>query len=298
MEQEWERTRKTWAIRKGFLHGVAANMRDALDENWYSQLKHLHTAYRNVQPIQILNHLSTQWCPLDVHAKKLLKAEYWTEWDGDMHLTAFGKRLDDKQIRIERFGITISYEDKLQFYLEQMYACNQFDQTQMTTWENKDEAIKNDWTMAKQYFEGLVRDFKVCDQNRGGTTGKSKYESVNHAADTAKGDELRRYITQIAAAAVAKEEKHVEIAASILVTTQKKMDEMASQLKSLQDTVAKLTLDLVNKENAGGNGNGSGGGGGNRERKPYAKTRCMGAYCRSHGWHPIGENHNSATCNF
>ena len=91
MEQEWERTRETWAIRKGFLCGVAANMREALDENWYSHLKHLHTAYRNVQPIQILNHLNTRWCPLDVHAKKIIKAEYWTEWDGDMHLTAFGK---------------------------------------------------------------------------------------------------------------------------------------------------------------------------------------------------------------
>ncbi len=36
MEQEWERTRETWAIRKGFLRGVAANFREALDENWYS----------------------------------------------------------------------------------------------------------------------------------------------------------------------------------------------------------------------------------------------------------------------
>ena len=70
------RTRETWAIRKGFLRGVAANMREALDENWYSQLKHLHTAYRNVQPIQILNHLNTRWCPLNVHAKKIIKAEY------------------------------------------------------------------------------------------------------------------------------------------------------------------------------------------------------------------------------
>jgi hypothetical protein len=35
MEQEWERTRKTWAIQKGFLREVAANFRDALDKNWY-----------------------------------------------------------------------------------------------------------------------------------------------------------------------------------------------------------------------------------------------------------------------
>ncbi len=177
-----------------------------------------------------------------------------------------------------------------------MYACNHFDQTQMTTWENKDEATKNDWTMAKQYFKGLVRDFEVYEQNSGGTAGKSKYESVNHAADAAKGDKLRQYIAQIAAAAVAKEEKHDKIAASICDTTQKKTDEMAAQLKALHDAVTKLTLALANKENERGNGGGGGGGGrGYRKKKPYARPRCMGAYCWSHGWHPVGANHNSAT---
>jgi hypothetical protein len=146
-------------------------------------------AYCNVQPIQILDHLHTRWCPLDVHAKKLIKAEYLTKWDGNMHLTTFGKRLDNEQIRIEHFGITISDKDKLQFYLKQMYTCNQFNQTQMTTWENKPEAIKNDWAMAKQYFEGLIRD-EVYEQNSGGTASKSKYKSANHAADAAKGDKL------------------------------------------------------------------------------------------------------------
>jgi hypothetical protein len=34
MEQEWEQTCETWAIRKGFLCGVTANMRDALDKSW------------------------------------------------------------------------------------------------------------------------------------------------------------------------------------------------------------------------------------------------------------------------
>ncbi len=166
-------------------------------------------------------------------------------WDGDLHLTAFRKRLDNEQIRIERFGITISDKDKLQFYIEQMYACNQFDQTQMTTWENKWGAIKNDWTMAKQYFEGLIRDFEVYEQNSGGTTRKNKYESANHAANATKGNELRQYIPQIAATAVAKEEKHDEIAASIRDTTPRKTDKMVEQLKSLHDAVTKLTLSLA-----------------------------------------------------
>ena len=73
---------------------------------------------------------------------------------------------------------------------------------------------------------------------------------------------------------------------------------MAAQLKSLADTVAKLNLALANKENEVGNGGGGGGGGSIREKKPYGKTRCMGAYCWSHGWHPVGVNHSSTTCNF
>jgi hypothetical protein len=100
MEQEWQRICKTWAIRKGFLRGVAANMRNALNENWYSQLKHIHTAYRNMTPILLLKHLNSQWCLLDVHTKKKLKQDYYTKWDDKIHLTAFGKRLDNKQTRI------------------------------------------------------------------------------------------------------------------------------------------------------------------------------------------------------
>jgi hypothetical protein len=83
MEQEWDRTRETWAIRKGFLRGITANFRDALDKNWYSQLKSVHAAYPNTTLIHILDHLSTRWCPLDVHAKKNLKQAYYAEWDGE-----------------------------------------------------------------------------------------------------------------------------------------------------------------------------------------------------------------------
>ena len=63
MEEEWEETRKSWFIRKGFLRGVTMNIRGALDEHYYSQLKHFNTAYRNTTPIQILEHLDTRCRP-------------------------------------------------------------------------------------------------------------------------------------------------------------------------------------------------------------------------------------------
>ena len=59
MEEEWDEKRTSWFIRKGFLRGVTMNMRDALDEQYYSQLKNINTAYRNTTPIQILEHLDT-----------------------------------------------------------------------------------------------------------------------------------------------------------------------------------------------------------------------------------------------
>ena len=296
MEQEWQRTRETWSIRKGFLRGVAANMRDALDENWYSQLKHIHTAYRNVTPIQILTHLDTRWCPLDVHAKKKFKQDYYTKWDGETHLTAFGKRLDDDQVRIERFGITISDDDKLQFYLEQMYASNTFDKKEMTEWENKPEAIKNDFEEAKLYFEGLVKDYETYEQNSGGTTGKHKYDSALQTREADQGDELREYIAKIATAAVAREEKQEELTANMRDSAAAKESEfkaMALQIKLLTDAVALLAKNSNNKENEPKNKRT---GGATKEKEQYTKPRSMGNYCWTHGYHPAGANHSSATC--
>jgi hypothetical protein len=215
MEQEWQRTCETLAIREGFLRNNAANMRNALDKNWYSQLKYIHTPYRNVTPIQILKHLNSRWCPLDIHAKKKLKQDYYTKWDDEIHLTAFGKRLDDKQTRIECFGITISNKDKLQFYLEQMYISNSFDKKEMTEWEDKPKIIKNNFDEAKLYYEGLVKDYETYEQNSGGIMGKSKYKSANQAKEAKQGNTLCEYIAKIATAAVACEEQQDELTANL-----------------------------------------------------------------------------------
>ena len=59
-EEEWDLVRTTWFICKGFLRGVVNNLHDALDKQYYSQLKHCLTAYRNIPPHQILEHLNKQ----------------------------------------------------------------------------------------------------------------------------------------------------------------------------------------------------------------------------------------------
>jgi hypothetical protein len=143
MEEELEEKCESWFIRRGFLRGVTMNMHDALDEQYYTQLKHINTAYCNTTRIQILEHLDTCWCPLDVCTRKLLKAEFHADWDSTvMHLTAFGMELDKEQARINRLGVIISDKDKLQFYMEKIYLSNCFDKKEMVDWENKPVNIK------------------------------------------------------------------------------------------------------------------------------------------------------------
>ena len=63
IEEEWELVQFLWFIRKGFLRGVIENLRDALDEQYYAQLKHRLMAYRNIIPFQILEHSMTAGVP-------------------------------------------------------------------------------------------------------------------------------------------------------------------------------------------------------------------------------------------
>jgi hypothetical protein len=228
---------------------------------------------------------------------------YYMDWDGEQHLTAFRKCLNHSQVRIKRYGITISDKDKLQFYLKQMYASNHFDKKKMTGWENKPKAIKDSFDKVTTYFKGLVRDYKVYKQNSGGTAGKHSYESANQATKANCSDELRQYIARNAKSGFAQEEQAANIHDSAKVMT----DTMTAQIKAMLDQIPQLTKAIANKENAPNSGSigDSGGGGGSSGRNKeqarhedvqYDKPRTMGSYCLSHGFHPAGVNHTCATC--
>jgi hypothetical protein len=57
-EEKWDLVHTAWFIRQGFLRGVVDNQRNALDGQYYSQLKHRLTVYCNITSHQILEHLN------------------------------------------------------------------------------------------------------------------------------------------------------------------------------------------------------------------------------------------------
>ena len=104
--------------------------------------------YRNITPHQILEHLNNRWCPLNVQAKRALKKEYYMKWDVDKHLTVFRKCLGDDQRALIRLDVTITDDNKLLFYLEEIYDSNCFDKQKMLMWEQQPAATKTDYDLA------------------------------------------------------------------------------------------------------------------------------------------------------
>jgi hypothetical protein len=81
---------------------------------------------------------------------------------------------------------------------------------------------------------------------------------------------------------------------------------MTAQIQALTNTIAMLSKAIAAAAKQGGGSGGGGGGGGGVNgsgnniggggKRTFKYTRNMGAYCSTHGHHPVGTNHTSATC--
>ena len=54
-----------WAVVTGFRKGTRENIREALEDRHYDQLKQAIFRYKRIQPIQYFNHLNAHWVFLD-----------------------------------------------------------------------------------------------------------------------------------------------------------------------------------------------------------------------------------------
>ena len=61
---ELDEEKIAYAARKGFHTGVGANIREALDEQYYKQLWHNKTAYKILLVKEFIDHLDDKWCKL------------------------------------------------------------------------------------------------------------------------------------------------------------------------------------------------------------------------------------------
>jgi hypothetical protein len=205
---------------------------------------------------------------------------------------AFEKHLDYDQCALVRSDVTIADDNKLQFYLEEVYNSNRFDKQEMLTWEQQQTTTKTDYNLAQAYFKRIVKATNTYKQNAGGgTTGHNHYESTNQMANV--GDEIRKYIQQLASTGAA---NTMDTANNVQM--KEKLATMEAEIKKLTATIAAMTVKMSNNENRNPNiGIKRDGGRECVTRRPQMiSLQNMGAYCHSHGFHPVGANHNSTTC--
>ncbi len=163
----------------------------------------------------------------------------------------------------------------------------------MLTWEQQPTTSKTDYNLARAYFKRIVKATDTYKQNAGGgTTGRNCYESANQMADI--GDVIREYIQQLASTGAANTTDTANNA-----QMKEKLATMEAEIKKLTATIATMTAKMSNNENRNPNiGTNRDGGRERVTRQPQMTSlRNMGAYCHLHGFHPVGANHNSTTCN-
>jgi hypothetical protein len=129
------------------------------------------------------------------------------------------------------------------------------------------------------------------------------YKSTNQMADV--GNKIRKYIQEFTSVSVASNKEAVKFAANVSKESKAKdaqLQAMTAQIQALAYTVATLSTQIAaaakngdggSGGGAGGGSGGSGGGGGGSGgggKRTFKFTRNMGAYCSTHGHHPVGAN--------
>jgi hypothetical protein len=167
----------------------------------------------------------------------------------------------------------------------------------MMDWESKPARIKTDYAQAKSHFEALVKAHDTYIQNSGGgTVGRRGYESANSMAEL--GDEIKEYIAKLTSTSITNNDALANIRDTVR-TKDSQIEAMAAQLKLLSDTVALLAKNAKpSDENRDPNTRGRSRGARGGQSQQMTKPRNMGAYCWTHGFHPVGVTHDSKTCEF
>ena len=130
---------RDWAVVCGFVAGAGKLIRNALDYAYYSALDHAETGFIDVFPIQYLNHLATEWCPLDHTAITQVENHFKRGWNhaGGERINKFAERLDQEQTLFDRDGVTIDDAVKFRHYMAEIYKSGAFSHEKIKEWVSR-----------------------------------------------------------------------------------------------------------------------------------------------------------------
>uniref|UniRef100_A0A7S4K100 Uncharacterized protein n=1 Tax=Odontella aurita TaxID=265563 RepID=A0A7S4K100_9STRA len=113
----------------------------AVDTQYKDQLKRPYLWHRGLTLFRLLEHLRT-WYKVLHHEKVATKSRFMAPWSKtpEAHVKTFGTQLDERQIECGDLGVTVSTEDKVLHFVQQMYDSDLFAQKFMDDWEDSPAA--------------------------------------------------------------------------------------------------------------------------------------------------------------
>ena len=282
----------------GTMRGLAVNIREALQEQYFKKLRHSLTAYNNVTPRELIEHVGEVWAPMDTKSKRELRKDYYQPWNvGDgVLLSAFTQALVDKRVKLQFHGITINDDELNEHFVAEMYASNKFTAEDMKAWEEKDEADKDDWDIIVEYFNDKMTATDIYLNNAGGANNSQFDRAANVSEDALAniGDDLREFILTLQQSNISNSTAGTTVTDTTANVKDTKHDEMTERMLAMEKMMTAMMLQLGAKDTATTITTGDGKDG--SKNKTFKYPRNMGGYCHSCGFHPVGPKHDSATC--
>jgi len=157
----------------------------------------------------------------------------------------------------------------------------------MITWEREPPAIETDFALAEAHFESIlnaitpmIRTQVAEHQDTTGTNPSIKWQTMAY--------KIHEYIQQLASARAAK--NATDTAANVQTTN--KLTTMEAEIKRNSPPPSPTWPTKNNGEEKAVAASAR------HQPPPNEDPLNMKAYCSSHGFHPVGLNHDSTTCSW
>ena len=122
----------------------------ASNEHYIEELKEDYAGYNNQMIKTMLLQLQT-WFVIMKSQKLAIKAHFHAPWSvtPNSHITTFARQLNRCQIECSDHGVTITDDNKVVYFIQEMYVCGLFKDRFLDDWE---ENTNKSWKVALPLF--------------------------------------------------------------------------------------------------------------------------------------------------
>ena len=243
MEAEHKQRQQDFQKYLGVQEHLRREFTTCMDSTWIAALRKPRSGFANVTIHQFLTHLRANVAKLTSKQKKELRDQLRIEWEQSKDIQEFFTEMEEKQTKIESWGVTNMDEEALEWAVSQMIDSGLFEERFLRAWEMKPEVEKT-WENMKSYFKDEYEGIKMF-----GDPTPRRMETMNNVVG---GTDVNELLETIRRDAMVGTEQIQQMATSFKGATET-MSEVMDRLKTAMDQIKILnntvaTLTATNKQ--------------------------------------------------